>query len=288
MATIRVSGTRQVTPKGSSSISAPSGKVLLDSSSTLATGNLTVNDDLLVRNNATIVGQIEISTVDKDTTQLHVLKDNTRNTGNPYNVAYNPNNKYGLPEQRRLAALYVPGGVGIEKDLNVGGFIYGRVESAITSTNLVISSTNVDQVFYPIFANKLSDNPLEGVSLYGDQEGGSTGLYYNPYKGLFTVGQVRVEVPTESTSTTTGALTVAGGVGIQGDLHVDDIYTKVLSSINSKIQIAPDAGLTEVIGDIRVLGNKPIGTAPVVTNLLYVSMDGNDTNDGRAQDASRA
>lgn len=288
MATIRVSGTRQVTPKGSSSISAPSGKIVLDSSSTFATGNLTVNDDLLVRNDARIIGQVEISIPENDSTQIHVLKDNTANTGNPYGIPYDPGNMYGAPVQRRQAALYVPGGVGIEKDLNVGGFIYGRVETAVTSTNLVISSTNADKVFYPIFADKLSGNFLEGVSLYGDKEGENTGLYYNPYKGLFTVGQVHVEVPLQSTSTTSGALTVAGGVGIQGNLTVDDIYTKVLSSINSKIQIAPDAGLTEVIGDIRVLGDKPVGTAPVVTNVLYVSMDGNDTNDGRAQDPSRA
>ncbi len=288
MATIRVSGTRQVTPKGSSSISTPNGQVILDSSSTFAAGNLTVNDNLLVRNDARIVGQVEISTPGNDDTQIHVLGDNTANTGNPYDIPYNPGNMYGEPGQRRQAALYVPGGVGVEKDLNVGGFIYGRVETAVTSTNLVISSTNADRVFYPIFSDKLSTNFLDGVTLYGDKDGVNTGLYYNPYKGLFTVGQVHVEVPVESTSTTSGALTVAGGVGIQGNLTVDDIYTKVLSSINSKIQIAPDAGLTEVIGDIRVLGNKPIGTAPVVTNVLYVSIDGNDTNDGRAQDPSRA
>lgn len=288
MATIRVSGSKQVTPLGTSVISAPNGKIVLDSSSTFANGNLSVNEELLVRGDAKIVGKIEVSTPGKDETQVHILEDNTANVENPYGIPYDKNNIYGTTAQRTAGAVYVPGGVGIEKDLNVGGFIYGRVESAVTSTNLIISSTNVDKVFYPIFADGLSDNMLAGVKLYGDKEGENTGLYYNPYKGIFTVGQVQVKVPTPSTSTTTGALTVDGGVGIAGELHVDDIYTKVLSSINSKIQIAPDTGLTEVIGDIRVLGNKPIGTAPVVTNVLYVSIDGDDTNDGRAADASRA
>lgn len=288
MATIRVSGSKQVTPLGTSVISAPNGKIVLDSSSTFANGNLSVNEELLVRGDAKIVGKIEVSTPGKDETQVHILEDNTANVDNPYGIPYDVNNMYGTTAQRTAGAVYVPGGVGIEKDLNVGGFIYGRVETAVTSTNLVISSTNVDQVFYPIFADKLSANFLDGVRLYGDKDGVDTGLYYNPYKGKFTVGQIEVKVPTPSTSTTTGALTVDGGVGIAGELHVDDIYTKVLSSINSKIQIAPDTGLTEVVGDIRVLGNKPIGTAPVVTNVLYVSVDGNDTNDGRAADASRA
>jgi len=41
-------------------------------------------------------------------------------------------------------------------------------------------------------------------------------------------------------------------------------------------------------GDIRVYGGSPIGTAPVVSNILYVTMDGDDANDGRAEDSSRA
>jgi hypothetical protein len=41
-------------------------------------------------------------------------------------------------------------------------------------------------------------------------------------------------------------------------------------------------------GNVRIWGSDPLGTAPVVQNVLYVSMDGSDTNDGRAADASRA
>lgn len=41
-------------------------------------------------------------------------------------------------------------------------------------------------------------------------------------------------------------------------------------------------------GNVRIWGDNPLGTAPVVSNVLYVSMDGSDTNDGRAPDASRA
>lgn len=41
-------------------------------------------------------------------------------------------------------------------------------------------------------------------------------------------------------------------------------------------------------GPVRIWGDNPLGTAPIISNTLYVSMDGQDTNDGRAPDASRA
>jgi hypothetical protein len=41
-------------------------------------------------------------------------------------------------------------------------------------------------------------------------------------------------------------------------------------------------------GNVRIWGDNPLGTSPVVSNVLYVSMDGSDTNDGQAADATRA
>ena len=54
-----------------------------------------------------------------------------------------------------------------------------------------------------------------------------------------------------------------------------------------KLQRTINKTLT-VNGDIQVYGNNPLGTAPVVTNVLYVTMDGDDANDGRAMDSTRA
>jgi hypothetical protein len=48
-----------------------------------------------------------------------------------------------------------------------------------------------------------------------------------------------------------------------------------------------NSGKTVIDSDFLVNG-KPYGTAPVVTNVLYVTMDGTDTNDGSAQDPTRA
>jgi len=68
----------------------------------------------------------------------------------------------------------------------------------------------------------------------------------------------------------------------------DNLYATILASQEGAININPASGLLEINAEIKVNGRKPIGTAPVVTNVLYVSTDGSDTNDGRAQDASRA
>jgi hypothetical protein len=217
---------------------------------------------------------------------LRVSSD-ASNVGNPLGIPYDPNNIFDTPQNRQLGAVYIAGGLGVEKDINVGGFIYGRIAEAITSTQLIVTATNVDATFFPTFVQNF--NSSGGNQLFGDNTGAFSGLTYNPAKGLLRVEQVNVTSSTQSTSTTTGALTVKGGVGIEGNLTVDDIYTKVLSSLGSKIQIRPEEPVTEIYGDIRVLnGTNPIGTAPVVTNILYVTMDGDDSNDGRAMDPSRA
>ena len=48
-----------------------------------------------------------------------------------------------------------------------------------------------------------------------------------------------------------------------------------------------DNGRVVIENDFVVKGT-PYGTAPVVSNILYVTMDGSDTNDGSAQDPTKA
>lgn len=295
---VRVSGTRQVTPTGPSTISAPNGNIVLDSTSTIATGNLTVNDNLHVLNDARIDQKLIVSNITRADTEVVIKEDHTTNVNNPMGRAYNPLDVYDAPfgdltainyqkSLRKEASAYFPGGVGIEKDLNVGGFIYGRIANAITSTQISVTATNIDATFYPTFVRELD---VEGTRLQADNTGTFSGLTYNPGKGTLSVEKIQITSTSSSTTTDTGALTVAGGVGIGGDLHVDDIYTKFVRSVYDKLVLAPaeQDPFVEIQGDIRVMGKKPIGTAPVVTNVLYVTSDGDDTNDGRAQDASRA
>jgi len=255
--------------------------------------------------------------------------------------------------ERKLASAYFNGGVGIEQDLSVGGFIYGRIayaNSSTTSSNLVVKSTqsgvlaltmvrteNVDKkTGTPLYANTISEAMANQIVTPG-------GLTYQPFDGLLNVENVNVFSGQQSNSPITGAFTVTGGVGISGDVfiggggtkagggvipvqgntgtigiagqewataYMNNIYSKFLGNTLTDIVLSPKNGVNlptggngsiggngdnvigggyvDIFGELRVRGNNPVGTAPVVTNVLYVTMDGDDTNDGRAMDPSRA
>jgi hypothetical protein len=349
MSTVRVSGTRSTTPSGNYGISAPGGNVTLGGGGNITItggGNITVNagtgttvinsTQTNISGNATVGGNAIITgtlTVLGDTaTNIHILPA-PKNVGSPPNPFGQDDNVYIGPGyvpfggangtyQRTLAQLYLAGGVGIEKDLNVGGYIYGRVSQATTSQQLIVTATNINQVFYPTFTDQLG----VGTYLYGDNIGLKGGLTYNPSTGILTTDQAAIVAATPSTSPETGALTVAGGAGIVGEVnlgnnlnvlgniasaniypnadnqfkigeatarweqaYLEKIYTNVITSNpGENIEIRPEVPMTDIFSDIRVRGKNPIGTAPVVTNVLYVTVDGDDTNDGRAMDASRA
>jgi len=316
----RVSGTVSLAPK--------SGSV----TSSAGNGNITQNNSGTTNITAPLI------TVGSNTGSFVKFINTTNNVGsyvNPLGLPLDPavidQVQYSTTEERQRAGAYFAGGVGIEQDLSVGGFIYGRISKAntsTTSTNVVIERTNADGLYYPIFVN-YEGLVTQGATLYADNTNkdnitGSGGLKYNPASGLLTTEQIYIDSTVTSTATYSGALVVDGGVGIAQDINiggniftsVDDInsigredrtwasgylqnvYTKFLGNTNTNINISPNDGISnpdtgnggvvDIFGDIRVRGQNPVGTAPVVTNLLYVTMDGNDTNDGRAQDASRA
>ena len=63
--------------------------------------------------------------------------------------------------------------------------------------------------------------------------------------------------------------------------------SKVLKVEQGDYIVDVATGRTVITSDIVVNGI-PYGTGPVVTNILYVTMDGSDTNDGSGQDPTRA
>jgi len=302
----RTTGTKNITPNIENSdytVSAPGGSINLV---TTGTGQVLLK---------AISGSITLVEVPK---QLELTSE--ANVNNPTGYVYNPADIYGTKAQRESGSAYFAGGVGIEKDLNVGGYIYGRVAEATTSTTLIVESTNTDELFYPTFTKPLD---LGGVKLYGDNTSSyGQGLTYNPNKGILSSDKLVVEsTDVSDTIPADNSLLVKGGTQLNKDVFIGEASPRNPANLNiigdilprtdqewnigdetaswrsawleniyskMKLTIAPQAGMTEVQGDIRVLGQNPIGTAPVVTNILYVTMDGNDTNDGRAMDASRA
>lgn len=350
---------------------APGQNILINTADTEITGNLLVDEDGVIVKNVTLGGEDgELGTAPTNDTEINPLgrfigallpkesaysnasnpynlgspdftwnqlnveeaifySDN--NTGNPFNRAYDPGDVYDTSAHRKEASVYVTGGVGIEKDLNVGGFIYGRVEHANTTTFVEVTGTNIDFDFYLPFVE--APTTLGGKSpVYADiiSDGSTQGLRYNPFTGKISTDKIEVDSTTSAISLISAPLVVMGGAAIAknviigtelyveeqiesanllphydadntstiasigtsstqwAEAYVHDLYTRIVASTSGPIEIKPKSGMTDVYGDIRVRGTNPIGTAPVITNVLYVTVDGNDTNDGRAQDASRA
>jgi hypothetical protein len=212
-------------------------------------------------------------------------------------------------------ALIVAGGAGITKDVFVGGIVTVEDETNATAADegalIVAGGVGVGQdVFVGGIVTVDDDTNSASITEGALIVAGGVGIT----KDVFVGGVVTVEDETDSTSIANGALVVAGGVGIGAtvnvggdilpaepdagsigaqdlewaDAYLNKIYSKFIGSTASGLTLAPGTGITDVFGDIRVRGQNPIGTAPVVTNTLYVTVDGNDTNDGRAMDASRA
>jgi len=103
-------------------------------------------------------------------------------------------------------ALQVAGGVGIGGKLYVGGLTNS------TSSYIVYINTST------------------GELSYGVNSGGSGGLS-NPYSGIFTITNT-----TSATSTITGALQVAGGIGIGGNLYASRVYANGTQLLPTSIQ----------------------------------------------------
>lgn len=318
----RFSGTKNVTPNKdgkTATVSATNGNVYLTTKSdgqVVVNNNIDVGADAKINGDANIFGDLNLKTGGSKLISL-----GTDNVGHPaadYLIPQDPNQVYDTEAHRKEGSAYFTGGVGIEKDLNVGGFIYGRIaqaNTATTSSQVVILANNNSTPYYLIFAERAPTSAVlyEDVqstypSFSNNQPQTESGLVYYPNTGGTRGGELSVDrvsiVATEdTTSTNTGVLQVKGGASFSKDItiggtvypsnnftdvYLNDVYSKFLSIPASSGTIALGAGMTDLFGEIRVRGNNPIGTAPVVTNVLYVTVDGNDTNDGRAMDASRA
>ena len=179
MAGTRQSGTRAVAPQ-SGSVSSPLGITRFTQANTLT----------LIQSN--FVGAVGNLGVVGSTGVVVLVRNNSANVGNIGNPSGSDpiypidQSLFSTTAQRRLAQAYFDGGVGIEKDLAVGGFIYGRIaaaNTATTSSNIAVLETNADQEFYPLFTDA-EGLVLQGAQLYADPFDENLcqgGLRYNPY-----------------------------------------------------------------------------------------------------------
>ena len=156
-------------------------------------------------------------------------------------------------------ALIVTGGVGIGDSLFVAGnisfntgtngLLFRKLVSgnygAIYSTNVTPSATNYTMI-------------TDGASVNFN---GTSGVYFNisnTNKIQVTSTNINIVPVTESTSASTGALTIAGGVGIGGSLYV-----------------ASATGISGVTINAGVVTGSLTGTATTATNVNVVAASSN-------------
>lgn len=175
----------------------------------------------------------------------------------------------------QTGALVVDGGVGVGQDVNIGGqlFVQGGITVLGSYTTVTINSTQTvftDPVIdlgsgYNNRALAINDGLDRGVLLHYNTGSNTTfdnhaflgrqastgNLVYltdvlpggnenvpNPFVGewgTFKTGQIILTSPTASTSTTSGALTVVGGIATQGNLNAKAVYdagNRVVTNVN--------------------------------------------------------
>ena len=160
-------------------------------------------------------------------------------------------------------ALVVYGGAGITQDLYVGGLIHGTlVGGGASTTTIAVVGGQAGEVLYQ---SSTSTTAFTNVGTTG-----SVLVSYGTGQPLF---QNHIALSSTATSTTsdTGALTVSGGVGIGGDLHIaGQIYVNgiPISSLPSGApwQIISTSTYQAVHGD-RLMINTTASTVTVVLPL---------------------
>jgi len=147
-------------------------------------------------------------------------------------------------------AFVVTGGVGIGKNLNIGGIttIAANIASNSTQTgSLVVGG---------------------GFGVGGDIYVGGNLVFTNAKQGTLTSEKVTVLGTYTSVSTTTGAVVVQGGVGIGGSLYSGPVYdngNRVVSVVNAGrgIAVSTSSGPTVLVTNTGVL-TLTAGTGTVV------------------------
>ena len=210
-------------------------------------------------------------------------------------------------------ALVVTGGVGVGGDINVDGSVIINQNLIVKGTTTTVNSTTtqlVDPIFQlgggPNGATLTSgDNKDRGVSFkWFDGTAERTGFFgfddtngsftYVPNAtivdemvsgtpGTFVIGQVQASGNAASTSTDSGALTVAGGAGFGGNINVGGSTSKFTANVASS---STSTGAVVVTGGVGVGGNIYAGGNVVATgnvaagNISAATLTGNIVSSG--------
>ena len=222
-----------------------------------------------------------------NTSTLQSVTDRGNQTTNSVRIL-NQTNSTGTDS----GALIVDGGVGIAQDLWVGGDAYVK-NAAVITTATVNSFAN--QTFIYGGTDTAVSTSTGNITIWN-----TSTLQTVTDRGFTTTNRIDIINSTSAIDTTTGALTVLGGVGVQGNLYAGDIYSngqKVLTGgagtgYVSSILAGTDTAVSTTTGVVTVwntstlqsitqrgattnvavtLSNASASTTTVANNALYVA-----------------
>jgi hypothetical protein len=176
-----------------------------------------------------------------------------------------------------------------------------RVETTSTLGNLSVYSTTTTSYISNGVGNLVISAPTEDRILLNNNTLVSGNLHATgniTAEGSVQIGNntgsdtlsLYADIVSDITPQTPGQydLGAPGKEWAQG--YIDSLVASALvGKAGGDVNITPALGrTTNINSNVRIWGDNPLGTSPVVQNVLYVTMDGSDTNDGRAMDPSRA
>lgn len=173
-------------------------------------------------------------------------------------------------------ALIVGGGVGVGRDLQVGGNLFTTgtiyqgqwavvtatfntstlIASAVSATQIQTTAQTASAVYYPTFVDT-NNASAANEFLYT-----TSSFAINPNNGNVSIaGITTVTNTTAATSTTTGALRVVGGVGIGGQVFIggNSSIAGITTVTNTTSATSTNTGALQVHGGVGIGGNLEVG-----------------------------
>lgn len=214
---------------------------------TSGTGSFVVNAPAIFNDNVSFANTLSLANLE--------VTNQARITGNT------PSNDY------LSGALTVAGGVGIAEDLNVHGqFTVDADLNALGAVFLNPVDYNVE-----IEPSGLGTVVINPAAIEGNIDRVAIGVTV-PASGRFTSLQATSNV--QSTNTQTGALIVAGGAGIGGDLRASRLFDNGIRVI-STINVGPGLSINTTTGPAVIMTNTGVTSLFASTGLNVSSTVGN-------------
>ena len=141
------------------------------------------------------------------------------------------------------SALVVDGGATFNKDVYITGTLH------ITSVSNVISYST---------SSSIDSTPVGAITP-------STGAFTN-----LTAQSLRVTNSTSSTSKTTGALTVAGGLGVNGNIYTNLVHSGYSLVAASTDSVSTTTGALRVTGGAGIIKNLNVG-GKIYSSGMYIN-----------------